>query len=342
MRKLTSQITIIGDNYEYVIKNVHGYSGFESYDELTDKATVFLPYNYFNRSNQNIVNSDSAIFKVGDEIKIESGYDFQYYTRFIGVITKIDPTKPVRLECQDKMYLLKQVPVDTTFGTKKNGQNSQGGEASIKNIVETSIAGTVPVLFTADIQSLNAFRAPKTNAFLVLEKLKEFYTYSYFKVINEVSTLVVGTPNPASLSTTHKFSFEYTKETPNYIIDHNLTWQKEEDYIIKLRGKIIDKNNKVSIVEVGRDGGDLIEMVFYNQDSETVTKILETKLQKERYTGYKGTFRTFITPHVKHGDTIELISTELPERNGFYVVNRVNYEVGFNTEYQTISLAEKI
>lgn len=72
------------------------------------------------------------------------------------------------------------------------------------------------------------------------------------------------------------------------------------------------------------------------KDSDAVRKAMrewgQKQLDKVAYTGYYGTFTTFLYPYVKWGDIIYISDPNIPERNGFYYVKRVitraNFEEG--------------
>ncbi len=63
-----------------------------------------------------------------------------------------------------------------------------------------------------------------------------------------------------------------------------------------------------------------------------------SELKKYYYSGFKGSFDTFLYPIINFGDVIYLHSQQLPERDGFYVVRSVEYKNGTSGARQNIEL----
>jgi len=91
--------------------------------------------------------------------------------------------------------------------------------------------------------------------------------------------------------------------------------------------------------------GERHTMMLYSNitDENQLFKIGVTQLQKFYYDGFRGSFTTFGLPHVKHGDMVVLVDPLLPERNGEYMVKRVDISGGADEGLrQTIHLDYKI
>ena len=55
---------------------------------------------------------------------------------------------------------------------------------------------------------------------------------------------------------------------------------------------------------------------------------IERELSKKSFDGYEGTITGFGTPQTKAGDTLKIVDTENPEREGEYLIKSV--KVRFN------------
>jgi hypothetical protein len=100
----------------------------------------------------------------------------------------------------------------------------------------------------------------------------------------------------------------------------------------------IDDNNNRTTVEVGDKDGEQRTFNYYNLSKPDLETVANTELQKLKYNGYKGSFSTFGTPVVKHGDTVTLIDRLYPEREGTYSVKAVNTGFGTSGYRQTVFL----
>ena len=79
----------------------------ESWDTFTNTATIVLP-NKFRDKNKTIVAGLNNVFKRGDRVEIKVGYFPTLQKRFMGFVSKIKPDSPLEIECEDRMWLLKQ------------------------------------------------------------------------------------------------------------------------------------------------------------------------------------------------------------------------------------------
>ena len=143
---------------EIVIKKINSVKIESSWKMLTDKATIILPRNvkFFNKNNI------KAVFKKGDKVKIELGYNGNLVTEFEGYITKVSADIPIKVECEDEMYQLKKLPVNISL--KKT---------SLKNLISKIVPGYSVDALEVEIGSQ---RHPKTTVAKVLKYLQEEYS----------------------------------------------------------------------------------------------------------------------------------------------------------------------
>ena len=103
MFRLISEITIGDFKFNYTTKVTIN----KSFDKMTDTATIEMP-NKFLKDNKTITVGSNNVFKRNDPVTIKLGYFPNLKTEFEGFISKITPDSPLKLECQDRMYLLIQ------------------------------------------------------------------------------------------------------------------------------------------------------------------------------------------------------------------------------------------
>ncbi|MEO1006846.1 MAG: hypothetical protein AAFW67_13570, partial [Cyanobacteria bacterium J06638_38] len=76
---------------------------------------------------------------------------------------------------------------------------------------------------------------------------------------------------------------------------------------------------------------------YYNMSEADLRKTAENDLQLFKRTGYRGSLTGFGSPFVDHGDTVKIIDSDFPEREGSYIVDdvKVSFSVGgFRREIQ--------
>ncbi|HWZ22131.1 MAG TPA: hypothetical protein VNW06_05725, partial [Cytophagaceae bacterium] len=159
MYQLSSRITIVATGNKlttYNIDFVDSISISSSWDMLFSTANVVLPKRiYVNINNTpfrtswadaNIAKPDLSglgltqnptrnLFKEGDYIKIELGYDAEFTNVFEGYIFKISQKVPMELSCVDAMYILNNITMTSTFNGNATVDNVI---TAVKNAYETS------------------------------------------------------------------------------------------------------------------------------------------------------------------------------------------------------------
>jgi hypothetical protein len=126
------------------------------------------------------------------------------------------------------------------------------------------------------------------------------------------------------------------------IIEDDLEYLKRDELTFKVKAISMLENNKKIEIEVGDPSGEQRTITKYNLSKEELKKVAEREIETLRYEGFRGKFKTFLQPVMYHGDEIELIDKDLPERNGVYLIEGVDYEIGVSGYFQIITLGAKI
>lgn len=312
MLRLYSKITFTSKTTgeEIVFDFVNEVTIETSYENLTDTAKITIPRK-LNFDGKPIAVGVDSIFKRGDSVKIELGYFPDLRTVFTGYITKVSPKTPIVLECEDNMYLLKTTIIDKYSKTN----------VTLKQLL-TDILGDVVEFKTLLDVELGSFRITNSSVSKVLDTLKSDYGfYSYF--VDGV--LSVGLASDASDTQTIEYKFE-----ENIIDDSSLEYQRSDDMRLKVKAVSLNsKDNSKIEVEVGDDDGALKTFYTQNATESALREFANLKLTEWKYEGFRGTFKTFGEPFIRHGDTAKLISDKFPEKNGLYEVVSVTRD--FNT-----------
>jgi hypothetical protein len=294
-----------------------------SFDNQTQTATVTLPRN-FKYNNKNIYNGENPLVKRGDKIELYAGYVPNLKLLFSGYISKVDNNVPMVLKCEDEMFLLKQ----------KQAENVSHKTISLFKFLSEILKNT-NIPFKALKCELGQIRIQNASIGKVLQTLRNDYgLYSYFIK----GTLYVGLPFQKQLATEQYFLFEKQMITDGM----DLQYLKKEDVKIQIKGILIGNDNQKTEYIYGDLTGDLRTIFQYGGTKETLDNTAKSFLEQMNYTGYYGSFLTFLIPSVVPGDYAIIDSFLYPERKGTYLIKSVETSFGVDGGRQKIELERKI
>jgi hypothetical protein len=275
---------------------------------LEDIATIKLPTTArLVRDGEMISEVETArTFAVGDEVSIKLGYDGELREEFHGFVRKIRPNTPLEIECEDAVFLLKRKPLKRSF------KNTTLKELLNYILADTgiSLAGEPPgVNFT------HFYLRDNISAAKALQKLKEEYGLTiYFK---SFKSLFVGIASDDDGKTV-KYRFGEN------VIDNDLEWTDEADVKMRVKAIHVKANNTQVKKEVGDPDGELRTIYLYDLEKESdLERLALEELKKQTYSGYRGTFKTFLLPVVRVGNIASITDPNFPERAGSYLVEKV-------------------
>lgn len=303
-----------------------------TWKNFTDTGEITLPYK-FSKNNKVIYAGKENLFKKGDPVTVESGYFPNKDLLFMGYVSAIIPKNPVILKVEDAAWLLKQNNLTISFPTTtlKNLLNVciNKAKSKAKGFVKE---GLDKIIVEAVDAQLGTFRLTNVNIVNVLDELKKTYGLrSFFRG----NTLYVGL---AYYATGKRAKLIFQED----IIEDDLEYLKRDELTFKVKAISMLENNRKIEIEVGDPSGEQRTITKYNLSKEELKKVAEREIETLRYEGFRGKFKTFLQPVMYHGDEIELIDEDLPERNGVYLVEGVDYEIGVNGYFQIITLGAKI
>lgn len=315
MKRVTCQVQVGVHEFRNVVEVKIN----SSYENLTDTATITIPQKLSFKGTA--VAGDGGVFKVGDTVKIYLGYDFENTLVFSGFVTAIKPGKPVVISCEDQMYAL-----------KKNAISKSWTEAVTLQQFLEEIVPDYPVHCVG--ANLGKPRMNGTPAGKLNELNRDYSMKSFFRD----GTLYVGLAYWLDLQNTNPPKFGFNTN----IITHDLQWQRLEDVKVKVKAiSVLPDNSKLEEV-VGDSDGALRTLTYYNMNKKDLREAATRDLQRFRFSGVKGSFKTFGTPVVFHGDRIELIDPAVKDRNGLYIVKSVERTFGVSGYRQNIELEAKV
>jgi hypothetical protein len=278
------------------LRNVHAVSCDSTWKNLTDWCEIKLPRNVKDFDKQAV----KDYFKRDDAVQVYLGYGQDLQLQFTGYVTGVGADTPIVLKCEDEMYKLKQLPVNISLAS-----------ASLLDLLQQIAPG-----YEIDALEVNlgAVRYPKTTVSEVLKDLKDNYgLQAYF----QGSTLVVG-----------KIYADNTAEHDIHIetdcSKNDLKYIDNADRLVEVTAVSTMPDGSKLEVTVGDPGGEVKQLTYYNIDSEAeLEKLANIDLAKYKLDGFEGSIECFGFNNYQHGDTVNLTSTQYPERNGTYFIDKV-------------------
>lgn len=296
-------------------------------NNLTDSCTLSFPKKI---AWQGFAGEDTPL-KRGDKILIDMGYDGDFIREFNGYIKTIGTKNPIKLVCEDEMWLLKQSPI------KKEVYRQIKLKALIEKLIaQVSNANNAIVIQCPIDVNLGNYRITRNTIAEELEELKKVYGfYAYFRNINGVSKLYAGWGYPTEDRVTHRF--EYAR---NIIDENNLEYIDAKDVKLKVEATSVLKNNKRIKVTVGDKDGERRSVYAYNMEKDDLTKFALAEMERFKYTGIRGSFTAFGYPSVKATDIVRLKTQN--GTTGSYLIKKLTKTYGTNGYKQKIELGIKI
>ncbi len=316
MLQLSKQVKIGG----YSFTSVNEVSVSSSWEQLTDTCKIVFPRKISWKGRDLATGTDPILVR-DLPVSVYLGYNAGLSPVFEGYVRDISAKIPIEVICEDAMYLLKSGEISLSYKSVKLSQ-----------LLADLIGDKVPYRVVAD-HSLGRLRIHRATRSKVIDELRQKY---FIKMFFRAGVLYAGLAIVPELQSTHRIKFELQ------VIENSLEFRRKEDIRIKLKGIIINRDNSKKEVEVGDDDGEVRTFHYYDVPVNTVNDLLKKEAERLKYDGYRGSFTTFGYPQVKHGDIVELTSDEYPERDGSYVVKKVDMSFGMNGFRQTIEIESRV
>lgn len=296
----------------------------ESVENLTSTAEIKLPATCYNLPIKNIQE-----IKRGNNVVINLGYNNNLKTEFIGYINNIETTPSgLVINCEDSIYIFRQT--------------------TLKD--EVLIAPTIK-----DI--INKVIAQVDNSI----KLECDYTFEYDKftiqtatgldvlqqIQNECKCGIYFKENTLHVHPVYTENYGTAKYNMSKNVDRNgfsLKFKDKEDRKLKVVVKGKNKNGEtIECKPVGEGGGDTITFDYKGITTiDQLTNIATEIYNRDSYTGYEGSFQSWLNPICHSGYRAELIDETDPELNGTYFVKSVETSVSCSGGVRKIELGKKI
>ena len=318
--RTTCEITLAE---KYRLKALHEIEIKKSVHQIIQTAKLTLPLNAIMLNNDvpdRIRLADKI--KEGDRIVVKLGYDNNNKKEFDGYIRRINPKQPLELELEDQMYLLRKLVLKKSFvkNDVRDILNYLNDELYKKFQVRFKLYDNMPKV-TVDNFLING-----ANGVEVLQELKDKYLLStYLTEINNETILYCGLVYGLKKK---RVKYQVNRNTIN--ID-DLKYNVGEDRTFNVEVVNHLPSGKVIKWEFGDRNGERIKIYVPGNKTEAELKHrAEAEIATYKTNGYKGSFETFMIPHIEPGDIAAMEDLQFPDRSGTYYTATVVTRFGVN------------
>lgn len=317
MYRLTARISISGEK-TWEMDKVTAVEITRDTGSLTDVCRITLPKKITWDGESDIP------VKRGDSVKVWLGYDDDLQPAFAGYVRDVGFKSPIVIDCEDEMFLLKQME------TKKNAYTSVDIETLLKD------QGLTYKLNVLGEQNLGQYRVQADTVAALLGHLQENGIRSFFRYEDDEPVLYCGVLFERDVTTPDQV-FE---TGVNIIDDSGLEQQKADNMRICVKAVSLMPDNKKIKVEVGDSDGEKRTLHTYNKQESELKAWAEQEIKRLKRDGLTGSFKTFGYRLV---DKLDVIGMKIDgERKGVYQVNKNVIKYGDSGFRQEITLGQRV
>ena len=303
---------------EFYIRRISEVEIESSWKMICSTAQVVLPRN-IKDFNQNKVKD---WFKRGDKVEIYLcyGLDEDLILEFSGYITQVSADYPITIKLEDEMWRLKQIPINFSSKNEK-----------LKSFVQKYVTD-YPILIDAEVP-LGAINIKNKTLGEVFKKFQE--DLSLYPFIRN-GKLVVAKPYSDVTDKIPVFDLEKN------CVSNDLNYLSKEERTVKVIAESVQnfaKTKKKLKFELGDPDpkttiNKTLSVTTLNDLQAEVRRIYD--LYKKE--GFDGSFTTFGTPSVQHGQKVKITSSLYNDREGIYYIDSIKKKFSRDGYRQEIEL----
>ena len=292
-----------------------------SVELLSDTATITLPGTVFNKA----INIEDKI-KVGDAVEIELGYNDDLKPEFKGYLKAIKTDGgSLTLELEDDIYLF-----------RKSVKDEEMKDASVKNILANicSQVGGFSVSCDYDF-TYDKFVINNATGYDVLKKIQDEASPNIYlkdKVLHV---------HPQYAEIFGEARFDFSKNIERDGTDLKYKSEDERKLLVVVEGT--DETGATVSVEKGTTGGDKMTLKLPGVSSRSsLEQKAQSVLDQKVYTGYEGSFQSWIIPYVDAGYKVAITDPDYEIKNGTYYVISVETTFSKDGGVRKITLGKRL
>lgn len=328
-----------------------------------------IPYD--NGKKGYLTDSVISLFSTGDKIVVKAKYDGSQYsniksadgktsytdengflTVFEGFLYDFTEGNPIKISCQDYVYLLNQKPISISYPSKTNASKT----VKLKTLIEKILEGTGVTMMNIektyqkegettrisnpmfDFTLQNITFAMMTPAAILNWIKKEMGINISLDRDKLYVNVASNTTETCKLDTTINVLKSDLQTT-------NLTRSKRANAVflnIKVKAWFIRTDGKKDFIEYPENSdGQLREVYFYNIPiNQTKYKQMAIEAyEKFKQRRYNGTVETMLYPMADLFWRVEYTDYRYPEKNGVYVITKTSIDISESGYRRTHTLA---
>jgi hypothetical protein len=286
---------------------------------------IIVPLNcriqYTDGTHDYLTDIAKNLFSTGDPVTVQAQYEgYPLLTLFQGYVVDFIEGTPIKIKCQDQIFLLDQTTV--TVGYKS---------ITLQNLINTILAGTGITLMQPILQlNLQNISFKLMSPAAILEWIKK-----------ELGLNMVLANKQLYVQVASNTLNEQFYSTDRNVIKSDL--QKPSAVFLKLKVKawFIRENGTKDSVEVGDSDGQLREVYFYKipMDLALYNQMANEALTKYKQYRYNGTIETFLYPDIQLYDKANYNDIRYPDKNGNYVCVGIHIDMDGNGYHRKLKLS---
>lgn len=303
---------------EFYIRRISEVEIESSWKTICDTAHVVLPRNVKDLTQKKV----KDLFKRGDKVEIYLGYglDEDLLLEFSGYITQVSADFPITIKLEDEMWRLKQIPVN--FSSKNE---------NLKPFIQKYVTD-----YPTDID---------VKVVLGAVNIKNKTLGEVFKMFQEKLSLYSFVRN-GKLVVAKPYS-DVTDKVPVFDLERNcvsndLNYLSKEERTVKViceSEQNFAKTKKKLKFEFGDPDP---KTTIKRKLSVTTMNDLQSEVRRiydlHKKEGFDGSFTTFGTPSVQHGQKVKITSFLYNDREGIYYIDAVKKTFSIDGYRQEIEL----
>jgi hypothetical protein len=266
----------------------------------------------------------------GDAVLIQLGYNGKLKTEFCGYVSRVNYTRPLEIECEDGVYLLKQKKIAKSYK-----------DTTLAAVLSDIVEGTGITIDTGDLEinisklilaTEHGGEVPREDA--ITEVLSRYGLVGYFDTTN---TLFIGLRQGKKAGTA-KFKLGW-----NTVSDDELKYHNADDEKIQINAVYVDKLGVRTEVKVGDSDGS-VRTVFLTdvKDANQLKTLAQNELAKYKFNGFSGKITAFLQPFCEPGYVANISDPNYSERSGDYYCEGIEVSYGTSGGRRIVEIGAKV
>lgn len=255
--------------------------------------------------------STADVFKVGDPVSVEMGYNGVMYPEFNGYVTRLVYGMPLTIECEDHMYIL-----------RKNHITLSEESMKVSDLVDKCLDGLYELATEVPDIVITDVVLEEEPADSVLQIIRERFGLSIF--FTRLGKLYVGAQYGY-----RSFDVNYNFHVNIKPRSESLKYQDADEIKMKIIVKSFRKDGTYIESITGDDDGSVRTLWYYGiEDQGTLEERAIAEIERYKFSGYTGRFTTLLDPKCEPGCVANVVDPDFEERGGSYYIESVETRYG--------------